>query len=113
LIVKHPRCPFCHDEVLATDPKRACEACMGWHHRECWDECGDRCGACGASAEAPPPSTADLRAHLDQGELESPLLRPTCCEQHPCPRHAVLTTLLLALLESVCDQLGLRDVGTG
>jgi len=97
LLVKHPRCPFCHQEVVAVDPKRACEACMAWHHRDCWAEGGDRCGACGMTGEAPPPPTRDLRPHLEHGEPQSPLLRPTCCAQRPCPRHAVLTALLLTL----------------
>jgi hypothetical protein len=98
-LVKHPRCPFCHEEVLASDPKRACEACMAWQHRGCWSEGGDRCATCGAAAVVPPPSAGtDLRGSLEaEAESISPLVRPECCRQRPCARHAVLSSLLLAL----------------
>lgn len=98
-LLKRPRCPFCHEEVLALDAKRACEACMAWHHRECWSEGGLRCASCGVAGEPVPVSpSADLRVHLEPStEAPSPLQRPACCRDRPCPRHAVLSALLLAL----------------
>lgn len=57
--VEHPRCPFCHLGVRpgVAEARRACEACMAWHHAECWAEHG-RCSACGHSGDAAqtPPS---------------------------------------------------------
>ncbi|MCA8920466.1 MAG: hypothetical protein KDD82_01585 [Planctomycetes bacterium] len=50
-----PRCPFCHDDVLADQPKRGCEACFAWHHAECWGEGGERCSACGVAPEGATP----------------------------------------------------------
>ncbi len=44
--VTRPRCPYCHDEVSQGDVKVACDACMSWHHRDCWGEQG-ACAACG------------------------------------------------------------------
>ncbi len=50
--VQHPRCPFCHEAVTPAEPhKRACGACMGWHHDACWQEHGG-CAACGAGGGA-------------------------------------------------------------
>lgn len=40
------RCPFCHDAITPSVAKTGCEACMAWHHIECWDQHG-RCSACG------------------------------------------------------------------
>lgn len=38
------RCPYCHDEVLASDCLE-CKECAARHHTECWLELG-RCGSC-------------------------------------------------------------------
>jgi hypothetical protein len=43
--VSHPRCPYCHDEVMPPDAKEACNGCMSWQHAACWDELS-RCAAC-------------------------------------------------------------------
>ena len=45
--LKHPRCPYCHDKVRPDAVKLACNACMAWHHQECWIEGGDQCATCG------------------------------------------------------------------
>lgn len=45
--VEQPRCPYCHDDVRAGGEQRACTKCRAWHHRECWDEAGQTCSACG------------------------------------------------------------------
>ena len=64
--VQHPRCPYCRDAVQPEDPKAACDACMTWHHAECWEGLG-RCAACQAeravgrgesSPAAPLPTSA-------------------------------------------------------
>lgn len=47
--VQHPRCPYCREGVEPRQPKAACDACMSWHHDECWDEHGG-CSACGEQA---------------------------------------------------------------
>lgn len=43
----HARCPYCHEAVRPgpDEPKRSCEACMAWHHADCWTEQGG-CAAC-------------------------------------------------------------------
>jgi RING finger family protein len=53
--VQRDRCPFCHDAVSPDQDKTACDACMAWHHKECWSNHGG-CSACGegASTEAKP-----------------------------------------------------------
>ncbi|MCA8921163.1 MAG: hypothetical protein KDD82_05105 [Planctomycetes bacterium] len=62
--VELPRCPFCHEDVAADEPKRGCEACFAWHHAECWDEGRGRCSACGVAPDvsAPEPATAAPQA---------------------------------------------------
>ena len=45
--VEGPRCPYCHDGVHGEDEKHGCSACMAWHHKECWNEAGNRCATCG------------------------------------------------------------------
>ena len=49
--VEHNRCPFCHDAVGPADPKVACDGCMAWHHRDCWQSHGT-CSACGFASVA-------------------------------------------------------------
>lgn len=48
--VEHPKCPYCHEAVRASDDKAPCLACMAWHHRACRAEHG-RCAACGAEGD--------------------------------------------------------------
>lgn len=60
--VSGPRCPFCHERISPRVEKLACDACMAWHHAECWSEAGQRCGGCGAgvvsgSRHVPDPAT--------------------------------------------------------
>lgn len=38
--VKHPRCPYCHDDIKSAHDKVACHSCMAWHHAGCWHGCG-------------------------------------------------------------------------
>jgi hypothetical protein len=45
--VELPRCPFCHENVKAEEPKHGCADCMAWHHEGCWSESGAKCAACG------------------------------------------------------------------
>ncbi|MEZ6185068.1 MAG: hypothetical protein R3F62_08680 [Planctomycetota bacterium] len=46
-----PRCPFCHEAVLANEHEQlACNRCRAWHHQACWSEAGGRCSACGAGS---------------------------------------------------------------
>jgi hypothetical protein len=46
-VENHPRCPYCRDAVRPQDAKRACETCMAWQHRACWEE-HPRCSSCQA-----------------------------------------------------------------
>ncbi len=79
--VQHPRCPFCHDPVVPSDGKAACDRCMSWHHVDCWAE-GGRCAACGATdplerdaAEGlPAPVTARTRPGSGEEDLARWLL---------------------------------------
>lgn len=48
------RCPFCHEQVEATEAKTGCEGCTAWHHLECWESHG-RCSACGHERTEPEP----------------------------------------------------------
>ncbi|MBX3472237.1 MAG: hypothetical protein KF878_35745 [Planctomycetes bacterium] len=52
--VEHPRCPFCHGRVEPDDPCAPCLGCRAWHHTECLEEAGARCGACGRPADRAP-----------------------------------------------------------
>lgn len=54
--VSRERCPYCHEDVAPDQPKVACDACMAWHHSECWAEYG-ACAACAASQVAGRPCT--------------------------------------------------------
>jgi len=45
-MIKHPRCPYCHEHVTPKNTKYACHKCMAWHHNACWEE-GGKCSACG------------------------------------------------------------------
>lgn len=78
--VDKPRCPFCHEAVDAEEDKRACDACMAWHHAECWTEHG-RCATCGlvaylGLAEAPSPEpSSDLSPEPSSGAPQ-PLVSP-------------------------------------
>lgn len=69
-LIRHPRCPYCHDGVDPDDTKTACDGCMSWHHAPCWREHG-ACAACGGAralttaeevASEPAPPSADLEA---------------------------------------------------
>jgi len=58
--VQRDRCPFCHDAVSPEQDKTACDACMAWHHKECWSNHGG-CSACGegaSTATKPSPKEA-------------------------------------------------------
>lgn len=87
-LVRHPRCPYCHEGVRPAQRKTACLGCMSWHHLSCWDELG-RCAACarrralGLRALKPEdprrcPSCGSAGA-LQQGEFER--LRLTFCSR--------------------------------
>jgi len=51
--VERERCPFCHEPVRSDDTKAACDACMAWHHADCWAE-HDGCAACDHSRPLAP-----------------------------------------------------------
>jgi hypothetical protein len=51
--VELPRCPFCHENVKAEEPKHGCPDCMAWHHEGCWSESGAKCAACGRGQTLP------------------------------------------------------------
>lgn len=46
-----PRCPYCHDSITMSAKKTGCEACMAWHHKDCWHELGG-CSSCGVQNQA-------------------------------------------------------------
>lgn len=74
------RCPYCHDAVTGSQSKTACDSCMAWHHKECWQEL-QRCGTCGLTNSihhAPNPT----RTHYHSS-------RPGSCAYSTCdePRH--------------------------
>jgi TPR repeat protein len=50
--IDHPRCPFCHADVVpGQGAKQSCGDCMAWHHEECWETHGG-CSACNQSRSA-------------------------------------------------------------
>jgi len=60
--IKHPRCPFCHDDVAPGSgvAKVVCEGCHAFHHDECWHE-GGGCSAGRCGSDIPVP----VRLHAD------------------------------------------------
>lgn len=46
-------CPGCREAIAPSDGKRGCEACMAWHHRDCFGERDGRAFCMACSAEAP------------------------------------------------------------
>lgn len=86
------KCPYCHEQVLPSQSKLPCDACMAWHHTECWEAHGT-CAACGADApirlqptpRRPPrrPSTAHpTRRCGRQGCGEPARLGYSLCDEH-------------------------------
>lgn len=76
------RCPYCHEDVKPRDEKQACNGCMAWHHKECWQDYG-RCVICGLQEEKPVSARQDLIQSLDaaegaQAEEEAPVEMKTC-----------------------------------
>jgi len=65
LELKRGACPYCKDPVRPGDQKAACDACMAWHHQECWSAHGG-CSACGAAQgvgqAAPVPAAVRVAA---------------------------------------------------
>lgn len=72
--VEHPRCPYCHEAVVPGDErKQSCNACMAWHHEECWSLHGG-CSACGRDrdgATKPRPARASGK-EAAKGETVAP-----------------------------------------
>ena len=119
--LSHAVCPYCKDPVRPSDPKAACDACMAWHHRDCWNAHG-RCSACGATAGmASTPlglqaSPADPR---EQAQVDDGLCRAEGCVQ---PRTAVVgtgvrvtlpVTLEAGRLDAFCPQHAAAGVKLG
>jgi hypothetical protein len=61
-----PTCPYCRGPVGVEARKAACDACLAWHHRECWREHG-ACTACGS--ERPPLTTPNAAGLLEEEVL--------------------------------------------
>ena len=74
--LEHPRCPYCKDAVQPGDRKKACDACMSWHHAECWDGYG-RCAACEGAAVAGVDEGSDPQGVAGAGEPERSAPVPT------------------------------------
>lgn len=69
--VQRDRCPFCHDAVSPDQAKTACDACMAWHHKDCWADHGG-CSACGEGAStAVKPSPKESPAPQQEGAQEA------------------------------------------
>ncbi|HBP20397.1 MAG TPA: hypothetical protein DEA08_21720 [Planctomycetes bacterium] len=90
---KHPPCPYCHGPVEPRAIKAACDGCMAWHHKECWDEHGT-CAACAfpepplvaPAFEIPSQEAREIREALRLGNpLEAQEL---CLELHEDERQA-------------------------
>ncbi|MDF1665998.1 MAG: hypothetical protein P1V97_29850 [Planctomycetota bacterium] len=81
-----PRCPYCHDSVTVHSSKQACESCMAWHHKECWQEHGG-CSGCGGQKQSSP---ATISPKQESQEPLPPHL--ATCFQRICqsPRQTVL-----------------------
>ena len=54
-------CPFCKDAVRPDQDKVACDACMAWHHSECWADYG-ACSACRGASRAEQGGHSDSRS---------------------------------------------------
>ena len=63
LKVNRPRCPYCHDDIVAGDANRACYACLTWHHSECWNYSG--CVTCGGGPPEPPSEPKREPSRID------------------------------------------------
>lgn len=59
--VQLPTCPYCREELDASQPKSGCSRCMAWQHGACTNEQGG-CAACGAPLSNPAgaPATGEL-----------------------------------------------------
>jgi len=83
--VQRDRCPFCHDAVRPDQDKTACDACMAWHHKDCWANHGG-CSACGegASTEVKPNPKAEEAVAPVQRAVRS--VQPTAPLEQGAPR---------------------------
>lgn len=71
VVVAANRCPFCRDDVAATESV-ACVTCLTRHHRECWDEAGV-CSSCGGGERLEPrsaPAAEETLASFSQVSSE-------------------------------------------
>lgn len=80
---KHPPCPYCHGPVEPRQTKAACDSCMAWHHKECWEEHGS-CSACAFSepplvAPGPDLSTDDVSEIREALRLGNPSAAQRLC----------------------------------
>jgi len=98
--LERERCPFCREAVRPDEAKTACDACMAWHHTECWGEHGG-CAACdhagavapgaprrareGAGAEPAPAASAEGAAECRRIGCAEPVLAGKVL----CTRHAL------------------------
>lgn len=72
--VQRDRCPFCHDAVRPEQDKTACDACMAWHHKDCWADHGG-CSACGEGASTevkPSPKEAPVAVQRAVRAIQPP-----------------------------------------
>ena len=108
--LKRSACPYCKDPVHPGDAKAACDACMAWHHQECWSDHGG-CSACGAAQG------------VGEGVVErapAPAADPPVCAASGCSRpvqQRVLETVYVNLPEQgtqhAITTLCHRHAGTG
>lgn len=90
---KHPPCPYCHGPVEPRAIKAACDGCMAWHHKECWDEHG-ACAACAfpepplvaPAFEVPGEHVSEIREALELGNPRE--AQQLCLELHDDERQA-------------------------
>jgi hypothetical protein len=73
-----PRCPYCHEDIEASGlDKLACNACMAWHHKACWEEHG-HCAACSHRETGLGSSAATERS------VAKPVEKPAPCHYTNC-----------------------------
>lgn len=108
-VVNHSilRCPYCHDVVTIQSSKKACEQCMAWHHKECWNETG-RCSTCqfgDSHSPSNPPSRMVLQTKASVRSFEAEGQRKIC-HTAGC-NHPALNTQRAHKYSNLCSTHGL------
>lgn len=107
--VSGPRCPFCHDTIAPRVEKLACDACMAWHHAECWTEGGQRCGGCGAGVVSGSRHVPDPATQRPVGGRAAPVRPRGSCGARGCEQAGAATWIGSRRL---CPDHALRLYGT-